>query len=183
MRLVISAVEAEYLRYKSMAEGTFAQLNDDELSRRAGGTSNSIATIVWHMSGNLASRFTDFLTTDGEKPWRQRDEEFNERHVTKEALLAKWNAGWTILFDTLGTLTDAHLTHTVVVRGQSLTVIEALQRSLAHATSHVGQIVFWGKVLKGDHWQYLSIPPGQSAAYNANPTLEKPAEHARHVKA
>ncbi len=182
MRLVISSIEAEYLRYKAMAEGTFAQLNDEELSRRAGGTSNSIATLVWHMSGNLASRFTDFLTTDGEKPWRMRDEEFNERPVTKEEVLAKWNAGWTVLFDTLGTLTDAHLSKTVVVRRQELSVIDALHRSLAHIVSHVGQIVFWGKVLKGDTWTYLSIPPGQSAAYNLNPTHEKPAAHASRLK-
>jgi uncharacterized damage-inducible protein DinB len=182
MRLVLASIEAEYLRYKAMAEGTFAQLNDEELARRAGATSNSIATIVWHMSGNLASRFTDFLTTDGEKSWRQRDEEFNARQVTKDELLAKWNAGWTVLFDTLATLTDAHLSKTVVVRKQELSVIDALQRSLAHAASHVGQIMFWGKVMKGDTWNYLSIPPGQSAAYNLNPTHDKPAAHAGKLK-
>jgi hypothetical protein len=174
MRAIIASIEAEYLRYKELAEGTFAQLDDAQLSMRAGESSNSIATIVWHMSGNLSSRFTDFLTTDGEKPWRQRDEEFHARDVTKAELLAKWATGWQVLFDTLGTLVDDDLGRTVVVRGQELPVIDALHRSLAHAASHVGQIQFWGKAMKGTTWNYLSIPPGGTAAYNANPTLEKP---------
>jgi hypothetical protein len=182
MRSILSSIEAEYLRYKSLAEGTFAQLNEQQLCVRAGENSNSIATIVWHVSGNLASRFTDFLTTDGEKPWRQRDEEFTARSVTREELLAKWNAGWTILFDTLSRLIDDDLTRSVIIRGQSLPVIDALHRSLAHAASHVGQIQFWGKAIKGGEWNYLSIPPGQSAAYNANPTKEKPVEHSARLK-
>lgn len=179
MRAVISSIEAEYLRYKDLAEKTFAQLDDSQLTMRAGETSNSIATIVWHMAGNLTSRFTDFLTTDGEKPWRHRDEEFHDRQVSQPELLARWNAGWQVLFDTLGTLVDDDLTRTVVIRGQSLPVIDALHRSLAHAASHVGQIQFWGKVMKGTTWDYLSIPPGGSAAYNANPTLEKPPHASR----
>ncbi len=174
MRTVIRSIEAEYLRYKELAERTFAQLDDSQLTMRAGETSNSIATIAWHMAGNLTSRFTDFLTTDGEKPWRHRDEEFHDRLVSQPELLAKWNAGWQVLFDTLGTLVDDDLTKTVVIRGQTLPVIDALHRSLAHAASHVGQIQFWGKVMKGTTWNYLSIPPGGSAAYNANPSLDKP---------
>ncbi len=179
MRTTIAAFDAEYRRYKSLAEGTFDQLDDAQLTSRAGPTSNSIATLVWHVSGNLASRFTDFLTTDGEKPWRHRDEEFNERAVSKQELRDKWEVGWKVLFDTLETLTDAHLTKAVVIRGQQLTVLDALLRSLAHASSHVGQIQFWGKVVKGDAWKYLSIPPGQSAAYNKNPSLEKPLAQAQ----
>lgn len=183
MRATISAIDAEYRRYKSLAEGTFEQLDDAQLAARAGDTSNSIATIVWHVSGNLASRFTDFLTSDGEKPWRKRDEEFNERAVSKRELLAKWEAGWKVLFDTLEPLTDADLLKPVIIRGQQLTVTEALLRSLAHASSHVGQIQFWGKVLKGSDWKYLSIAPGQTAAYNQNPVLEKPMAHAQQRKA
>jgi Protein of unknown function (DUF1572) len=174
MRTIIASLEAEYVRYKGLAEGTFAQLDEPQLTMRAGETSNSIATIVWHVSGNLASRFTDFLTSDGEKPWRHRDEEFTAREVTREELLARWNAGWQVLFDTLATLLDDDLGRTVVIRGQELPVIDALHRSLAHVASHVGQIQFWGKVMKGLTWTWLSIPPGGSAAYNANPTLEKP---------
>ena len=179
MRKVIASLEAEYLRYKGLAEGTFAQLDESQLTMRAGETSNSIATIVWHVAGNLTSRFTDFLTTDGEKPWRQREEEFEDRDVSREELLVKWNAGWQVLFDTLATLVDDDLTRTVVIRGQSLPVVEALHRSLAHAASHVGQVQFWGKVMKGTTWNYLSIPPGGTAAYNANPTLEKPPADGR----
>jgi hypothetical protein len=179
MRAIIASIEAEYIRYKGLAEGTFAQLDESQLTMRAGETSNSIATIVWHIAGNLTSRFTDFLTTDGEKPWRQRDEEFEDREVSREELLVKWNAGWQVLFDTLATLVDDDLTRTVVIRGQSLPVVEALHRSLAHAASHVGQIQFWGKVLKGTTWTWLSIPPGGTAAYNANPTHEKLPAHGR----
>lgn len=174
MRTTIASIEAEYLRYKGLAEGTFDQLDDHQLAMRAGETSNSIATIVWHVSGNLSSRFSDFLTSDGEKPWRHRDEEFHARDVTREQLLAKWNAGWQVLFDTLATLVDDDLGRTVVIRGQTLPVVDALHRSLAHVASHVGQIQFWGKVMKGATWNYLSIAPGGSAAYNANPTKEKP---------
>lgn len=174
MRPIVASIEAEFRRYKTLAESTFAQLSDDQLCARPAEGSNSIATIVWHVSGNLASRFTDFLTADGEKPWRHRDEEFHARAVAKAELLAKWERGWEILFATLASLSDADLTRTVVIRQQSLSVIEALHRSLAHASSHVGQIVFWGKVLRGSEWSWLSIPPGQSAAYNQNPTLEKP---------
>lgn len=174
MRTTIASIEAEYLRYKGLAEATFAQLDEAQLGMRAGETSNSIAMIVWHMAGNLSSRFTDFLTTDGEKPWRQREEEFTARDVSRDAMLEKWNAGWQVLFDTLGTLVDDDLSRTVVIRGQELPVVDALHRSLAHAASHVGQIQFWGKVMKGTTWNYLSIAPGGTAAYNANPTLEKP---------
>ena len=104
-----------------------------------------MATICWHVSGNLQSRFTDFLTTDGEKPWRRRDEEFHPRPVTRAELLTKWEAGWSVLFAALSELTDAHLGHTVIIRGQSLRVDEALHRSLAHAAYHAGQIVLLGE--------------------------------------
>ena len=139
--------------------------------------------IVWHMSGNLASRFTDFLTTDGEKAWRQREEEFAARMVSKPDCIAKWDAGWKVLFDTLATLTDADLGTTVHIRKQPLTVQDALLRSLAHASYHVGQIVYIAKAARGAGWNYLSIPPGQSDAYNRNPTYDKPdafAERAKH---
>jgi hypothetical protein len=168
----VAAVEAEYKRYKVYAEGAFAQLTGDQLNTRPNEVSNSIAMIVWHVSGNFASRFTDFLTTDGEKSWRQREEEFAQRVVSKPEVIAKWDVGWKVLLDTVASLNDSDLLTTVHIRRQSLTVRDALLRSLAHVAMHVGQIVYVGKQLQGKKWQYLSIPPGQSDAYNRNPAYE-----------
>jgi uncharacterized damage-inducible protein DinB len=172
MRSLIASIEAEYRRYKTLAEGAINQLVDSQLADAAG-TSNSIATIVWHIAGNLQSRFTDFLTSDGEKPWRDRDSEFLARQVTCTELLAKWEDGWRALFEALGNLSDANLDQSVTIRGQPLTVAEALHRSLAHTSYHVGQIVYVAKALRGASWHYLSIAPGQSAQYNTAPTLER----------
>jgi len=171
MRALIASIEAEYRRYKTLAEGAINQLADPQLAgatATAGttGTSNSIVIIVWHLAGNLRSRFTDFLTSDGEKPWRDRDSEFLARHVTRTELQAKWEDGWRALFAALTDLTDAELARTVTIRGQPHTVAEALHRSLAHTSYHVGQIVYVAKALRGADWQSLSIPPGQSAQYN-----------------
>jgi uncharacterized damage-inducible protein DinB len=181
MRDVVAAIELEFTRYRALAEGAMAQLDDEQICRRLGAAGSSIAIVVWHVSGNLASRFGDFLTTDGEKPWRVRDEEFAERQATRDEVLAKWHAGWAVLVDTLTGLTDADLPRTVVIRGQGLSVLQALTRSLAHVSYHVGQIVYVAKLLRGDGWTYLSIPPGGSAAYNANPTRETPAAAAAAV--
>jgi hypothetical protein len=173
-RVFVAAIEAEFRRYKAYAEGTFAQMTGEDVNTRPNATSNSIAMIVWHMSGNLASRFTDFLTTDGEKAWRQREEEFAPRKVSKPETIQKWEAGWKVLFDTLATLTDDDLGTTIHIRRQPLTVRDALLRSLAHASYHVGQIVYLGKSLRGGAWEYLTIPPGASDAYNRDPKLDKP---------
>ena len=183
MRSIVASVEGEFRRYKALAEGAFAQLRDEELSApRVGSASgpasendNSVAVIVWHVSGNLVSRFTDFLTTDGDKPWRHRDEEFVVRRVSRAELQEKWERGWTVLFATLGTLTDEHLSHTVHIRRQPLPVVEALHRSLAHLSYHVGQIVLLAKSARGDSWRSLSIPLGQSERYNQTPDKDKPA--------
>ena len=177
MTTFIDSIRAEYLRYKSLAEAAIDQLSDDQLSTPGANGGNSIATICWHVSGNLKSRFTDFLTADGEKPWRQREEEFKARTVTRSELLAKWNEGWDVLLGTLSTLTDKQLSKTVMIRNQPLAVHEALHRSLAHLSYHVGQIVYAAKAMRGKDWKYLSIPHGQSAAYNQAPTSEKPAAH------
>lgn len=180
MSTFIDSIRAEYERYKALAEGAIAQLADQDL--HAPVQANSIAIIAWHVSGNLASRFTDFLTTDGEKPWRNREEEFVNRTVTRAALLEKWRAGWAILFDTLQQLTDADLSRTVTIRGQSMLVHEALHRSLAHTTYHVGQIVYIAKAIRANDWTYLSIPPGASQAYNQSPPSEQPKAHAEQLK-
>jgi hypothetical protein len=123
------------------------------------------------------SRFTEFLTSDGEKPWRQREEEFRARTVTRSELLSKWNEGWDVLLATLTTLSDEVLHDTVTIRGQHLLVHEALHRSLAHLSYHVGQIVYVAKSMRGKDWKYLSIPPGKSDAYNQAPKFERAAAH------
>jgi hypothetical protein len=119
--------------------------------------------LAWHVSGNLKSRFTDFLTADGEKPWRDRDAEFQSRRVTQAELLEKWEEGWGVLFATLRDLTDSDLGRSVTIRNHPLSAAEALHRSLAHISYHVGQIVFIAKAMRGKEWENLSIPPGQSS--------------------
>ncbi len=173
MRDIIDGIEAEYRRYRSLAERTMDQLSAEQLVARPSAQSNSIATLAWHISGNLESRFTDFLTTDGEKPWRQRDDELSVRDATPEEIREKWRRGWDVLMPTLAELTDEDLVRTVTIRGIELSVVEALLRSVAHTASHVGQIQYQGKVLAGGDWKWLSIPPGGTAAYNANPDREK----------
>lgn len=163
MRTFMESIEAEYLRYRSTAEAALDQLSDEELIAIPAGTANSVATIAWHVGGNLRSRFIDFLTTDGEKPWRDRESEFLARTPTRTELLEFWNDGWNILEQSLGGLTDANLVDTVTIRGEELSVIQALHRSLAHSAYHVGQIVNRAKELRGADWTYLSIPPGGSA--------------------
>jgi uncharacterized damage-inducible protein DinB len=176
---IIDSIRDEYLRYKALAEGAIAQLPDAALTISGPNGGLSIATICWHVSGNLQSRFTDLLTSDGEKPWRKREEEFEPRAVPRAELLQKWEQGWTVLLASLAALSDDHLPETVVIRGQSLKVYEALHRSLAHTSYHVGQIVYLAKAARGSEWTYLSIPPGQSDRYNQNPGSEKPAAHAK----
>lgn len=176
MRAVIASIEAEYRRYRKLAEAALRQLSAEQLAAGSDGA-NSVATIVWHVAGNLRSRFTDFLTSDGEKPWRDRDSEFLARSPSHEELMAFWGEGWMALERALETLRDVDLGRDVVIRGHALSVLEALHRSLAHVAYHVGQIVFVAKALRGAEWQTLSIAPGKSAAYNQNPTLERPPEN------
>jgi uncharacterized damage-inducible protein DinB len=180
---IVESIRGEFVRYKALAEGAIAQVPDAQLSTTLGDTANSIAVICWHVSGNLRSRFTDFLASDGEKPWRKREEEFAARSVPRAELLAKWNQGWEVLLAALDGLADAQLTDTVTIRGQQFLVHEALHRALAHVSYHVGQIVYVGKALRGAEWRYLSIPPGQSDAYNKQPGNEKGEAHARAIAA
>lgn len=176
-RTLVALIEAEYRRYKSLGEGAFAQLDAPELAIDNGGA-NSVATIVWHISGNLQSRFTEFLTSDGEKPWRNRESEFERREVSPEELREKWERGWTVLQEALAGLSDADLSRKITIRGTELRVDEALLRSLTHTSYHVGQIVHVAKSIRGNEWKYLSIPPGGTAAYNRSPTYEHAADHA-----
>jgi hypothetical protein len=158
VRELIDSLEREYRRYKAYAEATFDQLSDEELAQVPAADGNSVAVLVWHVSGNLKSRFTDFLTTDGEKAWRRRESEFDDRHVSRVELRAKWDEGFGVLFAALDTLSDADLGKTVAIRGESMKVHEALHRSLAHTCSHVGQIVLLGKTMRGSGWRTLTIP-------------------------
>ena len=176
MRTVVSLVEAEFHRYKALGEAAIGQLEPAQLVEGSK-ADNSIATLVWHVSGNLESRFTDFLTSDGEKTWRDRDSEFDARSASRDEIRAKWDRGWGVLVTTLSELQDSDLSGTVTIRNVELRVDEALFRSLAHTSYHVGQIVFAAKRFRGGSWTYLSIPPGGSAAYAANPVLEKASQH------
>ena len=157
-RGLVASLEREYRRYKGYAEKSFEQVTADQLTAVLGDGSNSIAVLVWHVSGNLRSRFTDFLGTDGEKPWRDRDSEFDDRPVTRDELLAKWEDGWSVLFASLASLADADLARDVSIRGERMAVHDALHRSLAHTASHVGQIVLLAKALRGADWRTLTIP-------------------------
>ena len=177
MAAIIESIRAEYLRYKALGEAAVEQCSETDLSTPGPSNGNSIAVICWHIAGNFQSRFTDFLTSDGEKPWREREEEFRSRTVNRAELLAKWKQGWDVLLNSLAGLNDDHLHHIVTIRGQSLHVHEALHRSLAHLSYHVGQIVYIAKSLRGKDWKYLSIAPGQSEAYNKNPAFEHATAH------
>jgi hypothetical protein len=153
-------------QYKKMAERAIEQIADDHLFALIDDEANSIAVIMKHMAGNMRSRWTDFLTADGEKPDRNRDTEFADPPSTREALLAVWNDGWQRVFTALEPLTDADLTRTVTIRGEAHSVMQAINRQLAHYACHCGQIVLLAKHFQGANWKSLSIPKGMSAAFN-----------------
>lgn len=154
----LPSVINRFLQYKSLAEKTMDQLDDQNLFWQYNENSNSIAILVQHLSGNMISRFTDFLTEDGEKASRNRDAEFEPENKTREQLLIAWNKGWDCLLQTLNSLTTEDLGKTVYVRNQPMPAIDALNRQLAHYSYHVGQIVFIGKMVLDDRWESLSIP-------------------------
>ena len=174
MRDIIASIAGEFGRYKKLGDETIVQLTDAELTESGPGGGNSIAVLVWHLSGNLKSRFTDFLTADGEKPWRKRDEEFQPRAVPRRELLEKWEEGWTTLFRTLDSLSDNDLIKTIVIRGEQFRAHEALHRLMAHASYHVGQMVYLGKMFRSSDWKCLSIPLGKSEQVNRNPVGQRP---------
>ena len=173
MREIVKSMEEEYLRYKKLGEGALAQVGDADLSKEPPGNGNSLAALVWHISGNLESRFTDFRTSDGEKPTRDRDSEFVPREVTRAEVMEKWQRGWAPLLAEMRALTDADLPASIIIRTQPLRIDQALHRSLAHAAYHIGQVVFLAKLWAGDRWDSLSIPMGQSAAFNATLAASK----------
>ncbi len=161
----------QFRGYKRMAEGAISQVSDRELFHALDSEANSIAVIMKHISGNLRSRFRDFLTSDGEKPDRNRDQEFvSAGQTTREEILRVWEQSWGILFDQLGALSPSDVERTVTIRAQPHTVLQALNRQLAHYAYHIGQIVFLAKHFRGAEWKSLSVPKGQSEAFNADMT-------------
>lgn len=163
----------EYSRYRSIGEKALKQVSDEALNKVIGPDNNSIATIVRHIGGNLVSRFTDFLTSDGEKPWRDRDSEFQEAVYNRSNIERIWSDGWSVLESELSKLTDERLQQQVYIRGQAWTVHDALCRSLSHLSYHVGQIVLLARILNEGSWKWISIPKGQSREYNLQPNKEK----------
>jgi hypothetical protein len=159
-----------FASYKELGDKTFAQIRDADFHFRPNEESNSIAVIVHHMSGNMLSRWTGFLTEDGEKTWRKRDTEFEFREDSRDEVIAAWEKGWSCLLSALGSLTAADLLSKVKIRSESLLALDAINRQLAHYAYHVGQIIYLGKVLRNDEWKSLSIPRGQSKThYPASP--------------
>jgi hypothetical protein len=163
----------ECARYRSIGEKAIQQVSDESLNSVLGEDNNSIAMIVRHISGNLISRFTDFLNSDGEKPWRDRDSEFQDRHYDRLDVERMWAEGWQVLEAQLSELTEEQLQQRIYIRGLAWTVHGALCRSLAHVSYHVGQIVLLARILNDGNWKWLSIPKGQSREYNANPKKER----------
>ena len=166
MNSYLESVRKQFHYYKMLGEKTFEQVPEEKLFWQANEESNSIAMVVKHLHGNMLSRWTDFLTSDGEKEWRKRDDEFDNDIASAAELLTKWNEGWICLFKAIDPLTEDDLEKVVYIRNIGHSVIEAINRQLAHYAYHVGQIVFTGKMVKNEDWESLSIPKGKSKAYN-----------------
>lgn len=164
--------------YKLLGDKTLAQVPNEKLAWQYNAESNSLASIVKHLWGNMLSRWTDFLQSDGEKDWRNREAEFDNDLNGRTEIEAKWNEGWTCLFAALQSLTEKDLETIIYIRHQGHTVLEAINRQLAHYPYHIGQMVFLGKMICGNHWQSLSIPRGESQQYNAEKfSQEKHRQH------
>lgn len=152
--------------YKELADKTFAQLENKDFHFQPDSESNSLAIIIQHMSGNMLSRWTNFLTEDGEKSWRSRDKEFETQAIPVHELLEHWEKGWACMLDVLERLTGPELLKTIYIRAEPLVVADAINRQLSHYPYHVGQIVYIGKLIKGNNWQGLSIDKGKSGDFN-----------------
>jgi hypothetical protein len=164
----LDSVIREFEAMKRQAEGALEQVSDEHLNAAIDPESNSLAVIVKHLAGNMRSRWTDFLTSDGEKPDRDRDREF-EGVLTRAELLEAWQRGWSLVFAAIRPLAPADLTRTVTIRGESMSVMEAIDRQHTHYASHIGQIVFLAKHLAGSRWSTLSVPRGQSREWMNRP--------------
>jgi hypothetical protein len=162
--------------YKDLGEKTFEQLDEKDFHFIPSPESNSIAIIVQHLTGNMLSRFTNFLTEDGEKEWRQRDDEFEIHNYSKQQITELWLQGWSCCFTALESLKEEDLVKTITIRHEPLSVIDAINRQLAHYPYHIGQIIFIARMIKKDNWKNLSIPKGKSQAYNTGEHVKDPAK-------
>ena len=167
MEIYLDSAIKRFAYYKMLGEQTFEQLNDADLFWCFNNESNSIAIIIKHLSGNMLSRWSDFLNTDGEKQWRKRDAEFEDEINTRAELLNIWNEGWECLFAALNSITPDDWKKAIYIRNEPHSVVDAINRQLAHYPYHVGQIVFIGKMIAGSKWKSLSIPKGESETFNA----------------
>jgi hypothetical protein len=163
--------------YKGLGEKTFDQLMDADMHFKPNEASNSIAVIIQHVAGNMLSRWTNFLTEDGEKTWRRRDDEFEVHEYSKQQLLELWEKGWDCFLNALSSLTENDLLKTIYIREEPLLVIDAINRQLAHYPYHVGQILYIAKIIKDTAWQSLSIEKGRSEAYNKSDGVKDPAKN------
>ncbi len=162
----LESVIKQFNYLKSLGDKTFAQLNDKDIHWKHNEYSNNIAIVTKHIVGNMLSRWTNFLTEDGEKDWRHRDSEFEDSYTTKAAMISAWEKGWKCLFDAITPLKDEDLKRIIYIRNEGHTVTEAINRQLSHYSYHIGQIVLLGTLIKGNDWKSLSVPKNQSKAYN-----------------
>ena len=162
----LNSIKGQFEYYKSVGEKTFNQLDEDDFFWQFNEESNSIAIIVNHLCGNMKSRWTDFLISDGEKEWRNRDLEFESVIKTKDELLTKWNDGWKSLFDALNSVNKENFEKEIFIRNQAHSILEAINRQYAHYSYHIGQIVYVGRMIKGTDWKSLTIPKGKSSEFN-----------------
>lgn len=163
---ILSVVIEEFQKTKKLADKSIEQLSDEQLHKTIDADANSVAVLMRHMAGNMRSRWIDFLTSDGEKPDRRRDGEFEDPHQTRAELLAEWEQGWKCVFDALAPLTDADLQRTVYIRSEPHSVYKAISRQVAHYSGHAYQILLLAKHFQGANWKTLSIPRGQSEEFN-----------------
>ena len=174
----LESIKKQFQYYKTIAEKAIEQLEEHQLFEAKNEDNNSIATIIKHLSGNMLSRWTDFLTSDGEKDWRNRDAEFENNLQTKASVLIEWSKGWNCFFEAIGGLKPENLSEIIYIRNEGHTVLEAINRQLAHYPYHIGQIVFIAKQLKNSEWNSLSIPKNNSDKYNSDKFLkEKSIKH------
>lgn len=173
----LKTVIARVKYYKQLGEKTFEQLEEKDFHWQPSSESNSIAVIIQHLTGNMLSRWTNFLTEDGEKEWRQRDDEFEIHSYSKQQLIDTWNRGWDCFLTALDSLTQDDLLKTIYIRKEPLTAIDAINRQLAHYPYHIGQIVYIGRMIKNENWKNLSIPKGTSQQYNQGKQIKDPAKY------
>jgi hypothetical protein len=173
----LQTVIARVKYYKQLGEKTFEQLEENDFHWQPSSESNSIAVIIQHLTGNMLSRWTNFLSEDGEKEWRQRDDEFEIHGYSKQQLLDTWNKGWDCFLHTLDSLTNDDLLKTIYIRKEPMTAIDAINRQLAHYPYHIGQIVYIGRMIKNENWKNLSIPKGASQQFNQGKQIKDPAKN------